>query len=390
MNYDKEQRLNKIGESLQREYKEVIVDFILHSRDDNKVLVQKRSMTRSMFPGAWDFPGGHLEPGETLASCIKRLVYEEAEMYLKDVVSLVHVFTWDSDKDVVNIQFLVEASGTFTPNRDKITEQRFVDEVTIRPLVKDAEKSPIYRGVVYAFEYLRMLEEDRVELFDSVLFFDQMISGFLSYMRNESPAPIITIGKENEKKFSLDKQRSRLSISPSFIRHYDNFGAASIILHLVFHNYEQNILAYEDVKSIRKIIGKNIMFYVDIVADVYTYLYLERYYDFDEHKYRQLNYQLLEEYRGETIDDSKFTRLLGSALTIQARLGQGFDVVLPALDPDQSLSIMIFDRSLRYKRVALSKDLYDKAIAMLTLKEVSEKDFYSTMEKLVKSVSKRK
>src|SRR3954464_12029007 len=100
MEYTKEQQLNQTGEGLIKEYKEVIVDFIIFNEDDNNILVQKRAPTRQLFPDAWEFPGGHLEPNEDLGSCIKRLVYEEAEMHLTDIVEIVHIFTWDSDKDV--------------------------------------------------------------------------------------------------------------------------------------------------------------------------------------------------------------------------------------------------------------------------------------------------
>src|SRR5438876_874651 len=126
MEHDKEHQLNQLGENLRKEYKEVIVDFIIYDEDAGKILVQKRSLTRNVFPGAWEFPGGHLEPNESLVNCVRRLVYEEAQMHLKAIVDTVHVFTWDSDKDVVNIQCMVEASGNFVPNKDKITEHRFI------------------------------------------------------------------------------------------------------------------------------------------------------------------------------------------------------------------------------------------------------------------------
>ncbi len=381
MEYDKERQLNELGDQLRKEYKEVIIDFIIHDTDEHKILVQKRSMTRSLFPGAWEFPGGHLEPDESLAACLKRLVYEEGQMYLKEVVKLVHLFTWDSDKDVVNVQFLVNASGDFAPNADKISEHRFIDVEGLDLLLEDGQESPIYRGAFYAFEYLKMSEEKRLDLFESLLFFDQMVAGFFDFLRIDVQAPKVVIGKENEKKFNLDKENGLLSIAPSFLRHYDKFGCASIILHLVFHNYRQNILNYDDVKAIRNIMGKNFMFYVDIVADTYTYLYFERHYGFTETKYLELCGQLIQEYQSETLEDSKFTRLLGALLTIAERSGQGFDVVLPVLEGDR-LHLMRFDRSLRYSSVPVGKALYGKSTDLMTKKKINEKDFVSTFEKL--------
>ncbi len=251
MEYDKERHLNKLGDDLRKEYKEIIIDFILHDTKGRKILVQKRAMTRSLFPGAWEFPGGHLEPHETLVGCLKRLVFEEGQMYLNDIIDMVHLFTWDSDKDVVNLQFLVNATGNFTPNRDKISEHRLIDIDGLGPLFQAGKESPIYRGAFYAFEYLKMQDEDRVDMFQSILFFDQVVASFFAFTRCDDLPPKVTIGKENEKKFTLDKQNGLLSISPSFLRHYDKLGCASIVLHLIFHNYRQNILSYDDVTFMR-------------------------------------------------------------------------------------------------------------------------------------------
>lgn len=382
MEYDKERQLNELGDQLRKEYKEVIIDFIIHDTKKHKILVQKRATTRSLFPGAWEFPGGHLEPDESLAASLKRLVYEEGQMYLKEVVKMVHLFTWDSDKDVVNVQFLVSASGDFSFNKDKISEHRFIDATGLDLLLEDEQESPIFRGAFYAFEYLKMAEEKRLDLFESLLFFDQVVAGFFDFLRINQQAPKIVIGKENEKKFSLDKGNGLLSIAPSFLRHYDKFGCASIILHLVFHNYRQNILTYDDVKAIRGIMGKNFMFYVDIVADAYTFLYFERHYGFTEAKYLELCGQLVQEYQADTLDDSKFTRLLGALLTIAERSGQGFDVALPVLEGDK-LHMMRFDRSLRYSSISIGKALSSKSSDLMTKKKINEKDFVSTFEKLI-------
>lgn len=382
MEYDKERRLNELGNQLRKEYKEVIIDFIIHDTEKHKILVQKRATTRSLFPGAWEFPGGHLEPDESLAACLKRLVYEEGQMYLKEVVKMVHLFTWDSDKDVVNVQFLVSASGDFSFNKDKISEHRFIDSQGLDLLLDNGQETPIYRGAFYAFEYLKMAEEERLDLFESLLFFDQMVAGFFDFLRINQQAPKVLIGQENEKKFSLDKENGLLSIAPSFLRHYDKFGCASIILHLVFHNYRQNILTYDDVKAIRGIMGKNFMFYVDIVADAYTFLYFERHYGFTEAKYLELCGQLVQEYQADTLDDSKFTRLLGALLTIAERSGQGFDVALPILEGDK-LHVMRFDRSLRYSSVSIGKALSGKSGDLMTKKKKNEKDFVLTFEKLI-------
>ena len=391
MEYDKEKKLNQLGEKLRKEYKEVIVDFVIYDEDLGQIIVQKRSLTRHLFAGAWEFPGGHLEPNEDLVSCIRRLVYEEGQMHLAAIIDVVHIFTWDSDMDVVNIQCMVKANGTFTPNKDKISEHRFIDEKSMKLLLEKQGESPIYRGAYYAFEYIHMLQKGSVEGFSSVVFFDQMVTGFLNFIRSGEPAPKVVLGREEDKKFTLDKEKGILSIAPSFLRHYDEFGCASIVLHLIFHNYRQGILAYDDVRAIRALLGKNVMFGVDIVADAYTFLFLERYYNFTMQDYLQLCYRLIKEYQGESLEASKLTRLLGAALTIANREGQGFDTYIPVLDDKTGkLHVMRFDRSLSYSVLPLHKTLKQKCEAIAVKATVSEKDFLKTMDAIVAIVKEGK
>lgn len=46
-------------------------------RDNDKFLVVKRNGNDELYPGAWEFPGGHLEDGEILKEGLKRELEEE-------------------------------------------------------------------------------------------------------------------------------------------------------------------------------------------------------------------------------------------------------------------------------------------------------------------------
>ncbi len=46
-------------------------------KDKDLFLVVKRNENDDLYPGAWEFPGGHLEEGETLKMGLKRELEEE-------------------------------------------------------------------------------------------------------------------------------------------------------------------------------------------------------------------------------------------------------------------------------------------------------------------------
>ena len=46
-------------------------------KSDSLLLIVKRNENDDLYPGAWEFPGGHLENGETLLEGLKRELQEE-------------------------------------------------------------------------------------------------------------------------------------------------------------------------------------------------------------------------------------------------------------------------------------------------------------------------
>ncbi len=56
--------------------KEVTAAIIMN---ENRVLIAERAPDENL-AGKWEFPGGKLEPGETLKECLKREIREELEV----------------------------------------------------------------------------------------------------------------------------------------------------------------------------------------------------------------------------------------------------------------------------------------------------------------------
>jgi mutator protein MutT len=54
-------------------------------RRDDKILLCHRSPDRRWYPDVWDFPGGHIEPGESSEDALQREVAEELGVKLGGV-----------------------------------------------------------------------------------------------------------------------------------------------------------------------------------------------------------------------------------------------------------------------------------------------------------------
>ena len=56
----------------------IVVTGIL--KDNDLFLIVKRNENDDLYPGAWEFPGGHLEENEELTDCLHRELLEETGM----------------------------------------------------------------------------------------------------------------------------------------------------------------------------------------------------------------------------------------------------------------------------------------------------------------------
>ncbi|MGH2383183.1 MAG: NUDIX hydrolase, partial [Candidatus Limnocylindria bacterium] len=59
-----------------------------------RIFIQRRAKARSLFPGAWDLVGGHLEPGESVLDGLLREVREETGWHMTRIVADLGVVEW--------------------------------------------------------------------------------------------------------------------------------------------------------------------------------------------------------------------------------------------------------------------------------------------------------
>lgn len=148
--------ISQIEKRVLANYATVVVDALVVDTSNTKLLLQKRSPTRRLFPNMWDPLGGHLESNEGIFECLSREIKEESSMDLIEIISLVNEFEWDSDRSVINLQFLCRAKGEPIPELGKVTEIRWIAQKELHAL-DDSLTEPIKNGVKKAFKILEAL-----------------------------------------------------------------------------------------------------------------------------------------------------------------------------------------------------------------------------------------
>lgn len=104
-------------------------------KDDDLFLAVKRNENDDMFPGAWEFPGGHLEEGETIKEGLFRELKEELGISL-DTKPIITNYTDEiknkNDRLIHNIEidFIInvkkeEINITLSPEH---TEYKWLDK----------------------------------------------------------------------------------------------------------------------------------------------------------------------------------------------------------------------------------------------------------------------
>lgn len=79
---------------------------------DGRIFVHRRSPDRQLLPGAWDIPGGHVEPGESMLGALRREIEEETGWQLTRVVADLGRSTWsDAGHRLLEVDYIVAVTG---------------------------------------------------------------------------------------------------------------------------------------------------------------------------------------------------------------------------------------------------------------------------------------
>lgn len=109
----------------------LVVGALIHD-PGGRIYLQRRTLSRALFPGAWDLVGGHAEDGEGVHEALQREVLEETGWRLATLGQVVEILDWEEGGvRRREIDLLVTVDGDLERPRlesDKHSEGRWVTE----------------------------------------------------------------------------------------------------------------------------------------------------------------------------------------------------------------------------------------------------------------------
>jgi mutator protein MutT len=107
---------------------------------EGKILIDKRRQGGQL-GGLWEFPGGKLEPGETIEECIEREIIEELGIKIKvgdRLITIEHDYT--NFHITLNVYHCYHTSGTPQPIESDEIRWVTLDEIDQFPFPKANEQ----------------------------------------------------------------------------------------------------------------------------------------------------------------------------------------------------------------------------------------------------------
>ncbi len=100
---------------------------------DGKILVCQRKKG-SRYGLKWEFPGGKLEPGETILECLKRELFEELSISVRDIDRVQRQSTFYEDGGMFEVAYCFVSQFTGEARNNAFEEIRWVTIPELRAL----------------------------------------------------------------------------------------------------------------------------------------------------------------------------------------------------------------------------------------------------------------
>ena len=141
--------LSELQTKAESEGKQCLVGAVIIN-EQGQAFVQKRSLTRRLWPGCWDLAGGHVEPGETLEEALLREIREETGWELARIIAIIDLFDGEiegGDEKIYEVDFLVEIVGDLEHPQlewSKNSEFRWIGLSEVELLMENRREADIF------------------------------------------------------------------------------------------------------------------------------------------------------------------------------------------------------------------------------------------------------
>lgn len=92
---------------------------------DDEILAARRSPSRDLYPGLWEFGGGQVETGENFEDAIERQIRGEFGVIVepKEVVETYEIATSSNQEKIPGVRFLCEFEGYVDGEGPQLSEE---------------------------------------------------------------------------------------------------------------------------------------------------------------------------------------------------------------------------------------------------------------------------
>ena len=90
-----------------------------------RLLVLRRALNRTLYPGLWEFGGGQIENGENFEDAVKRQLRDEAGVIVEPValMKIYHIDTDGDQRKIPGLRFVCKITGFANKKEPQISAE---------------------------------------------------------------------------------------------------------------------------------------------------------------------------------------------------------------------------------------------------------------------------
>lgn len=116
--------------------KDIILTGII--KDKDQLLIVRRSLDDTSYPGTWEFPGGHLDDNETIKDGLKRELFEEIGFDM-DFEPIITNYTDELKVKNNETKLSIEIDFIINVNKEEVEIKLSDEHIDFKWVTKDSE-----------------------------------------------------------------------------------------------------------------------------------------------------------------------------------------------------------------------------------------------------------